>query len=64
MCADQDEAFRHRVKLIKSHYLETPHTDKILDDQVANGYGYSSNAMFQLCRRTKELAAPYIFKVS
>lgn len=63
MCADQDGAFRHRVKLIELHYEEVDYSRNILEDQAASGFGSSLDTISRSCHRIRTLAARYIFKV-
>ncbi|GAA5850950.1 hypothetical protein JCM5353_005647 [Sporobolomyces roseus] len=62
MCADQDEAFRHRAELIKSHYALQSYAERVLDDQEDDGFGRSLGMISRSCHRMRSLSAPHIFK--
>jgi len=65
MCSDQDQAFRHRVKLTLGGDLRSPEVEAMLNVQeMGVGLGGSLKALSRVCSVLNTHAAPYIFHVS
>lgn len=63
MCAAQDDAFRHRAKLLGQARSADPRFLALLQQQEERGFGKSVNALFKTSRLLYKLSSEHVFHV-